>query len=131
MNYNKVIYVILGVACLVGFALIYVLLIDRGQQTLLPSQWRIFAAFGLPVFLASVLPIVIYRVRRTPGSPPEGQSDSDLRFMLTLIAVLGPLTFLAVWMIPVFGSLVIMVVPIAYAIRSPRRRQTTANDRNA
>jgi len=58
-------------------------------------------------------------------------SASDLHFMLTLIAVLCPLTFLAVWMFPVFGSLVIMVVPIAYAIRSPRRRQPTPNDRNA
>ena len=123
MNYNKVIYVLLGAAVLLAFPLIYLGLHRSGQAMLSPSQWLLFGGLALPVVLAALLPIIIHRVRRTRGLPPEHLSASDLRFTIALIAVLCPLTFFAVWMFPVFGSLVIMVVPIAFVIRAQHRSQ--------
>jgi len=46
---------------------------------------------------------------------------SDLRFGIALIVVLCPLTFAAVMLFPVFGSLTIMFVPIAHAVRAQQR----------
>jgi uncharacterized membrane protein len=48
----------------------------------------------------------------------ETNPMSDSRFFIVLLAVLCPLTFAAVILFPVFGSLTIMLVPIAYAIRA-------------
>jgi hypothetical protein len=79
-------------------------------------QWLLFGAVALAV-LAAVMPMIIHCVRRARGLPPE-QSASDLRFTMTLIATLCPLTFFAVWMSPTFGSLLIVVVPVAFMIRS-------------
>jgi hypothetical protein len=124
MNYNKVIYFLLGAAVLVAFPLIYLGLLRSGQTMLSPSQWRLFGGLALPVVVfAAILPIIIHRVRRARGLPPEHVSASDLRFTIALIAVLCPLTFFAVWIFPVFGSLVIMVVPFAFIIRAQLRRQ--------
>ena len=123
MNYNKVIYMLLGAAVMLAFPLIYLGLLRSGQATLSPSQWLLFGGLALAVVLAAILPIIIYRVRQARGLPPEHVSASDLRFTIALIAVLCPLTFFAVWMFPVFGSLVIMLAPIAFIIRSHRRGQ--------
>jgi hypothetical protein len=121
MNYNKVIYILLGAAALLAFPLIYLGLHGRGQPPLSPSQWLLFGGLAFPVVLAAILPIIIHRVRRARGLPPEHVSASDLRFTIALMAVLCPLTFFAVWMFGAFGSLLIMVVPFAFMIRAQRR----------
>ena len=123
MNYTKVFYILVGAAVLLAFPLIYLVLLPPGQATLPPSRWLLFGGLALAVVLAAIMPIIIYRVRQTRGLPPEHVSASDLRFTIALMTVLCPLTFFAVWMFPVFGSLVIMVVPVAFAIRAQRRRQ--------
>jgi hypothetical protein len=123
MNYNKVIYVLLGTAVLLAFPLIYLGLHGRGQPPLSPSQWLLFGGLALPVVLVAILPIINHRVRRARGLPPEHVSASDLRFTITLIAVLCPLAFFAVLTFGAFGSLVIMLAPIAFIIRSHRRGQ--------
>jgi hypothetical protein len=51
---------------------------------------------------------------------------SDSRFATVLTVILCPLAFFAVWMFSVYGTLVIMLVPIAFMIRDKFR-----NDRNA
>jgi hypothetical protein len=123
MNYNKVIYILLGAGVLLAFPLIYLGLLHPGQATLSPSQWLWFGGLALPVVLAAVLPMIIHRVRRARGLPPEQVSASDLRFTIALIAVLCPLAFFAVLMFGAFGSLVIMLAPMAFIIRSHRRSQ--------
>jgi len=50
-------------------------------------------------------------------------SSSDLKFALLVAAVLCPLAFLAVWAFGPFGSFVIILAPIAFIVRSPRRRR--------
>jgi len=51
---------------------------------------------------------------------------SDTRFATVLTAILCPLTFAAVWMFSAAGTLVILLVPIAFMMRDHFR-----NDRNA
>ena len=139
MNYNKVIYILIGAAALLAFPLIYLILIPRspttlspsvgevllprGQTMLSPSHWLVFGALALLVVLAAVSPIIVHRVRRARGLPPEHVSASDLRFTLILIAVLCPLAFFAVTMFEAYGTLVIMLAPIACMIRFQRRSQ--------
>jgi hypothetical protein len=123
MNYNKLTYVLLGAAALLAFSLLYLVLLRSGHAMLSPSQWLLFGGLALPVVLAAIIPIVIRRVRRSRDLPREHISASDLRFTIALIAVLCPLTFFAVWMFPVYGSLLIMLVPIAFIIRGSRRSQ--------
>ena len=54
----------------------------------------------------------------------EQQSTmSDSRFATVLIVVLCPLVFFAVWMFSAYGTLVIMLVPIAFMIRDQRRNK--------
>ena len=101
--------------------LIYLGLHGRGQPPLSPSQWLLFGGLALPVVLAAILPIIVHRVRRARGLPPQHVSASDLRFIIILSAVLCPLTFFAVTMFGAFGPLVIMLAPIAFIIRSRRR----------
>jgi hypothetical protein len=48
---------------------------------------------------------------------------SDSRFATVLTAILCPLTFFAVWMFSAYGTLVIMLVPIAFMIRDQRRNK--------
>jgi hypothetical protein len=56
-----------------------------------------------------------------PSKPTKTNPMSDSRFNVVLLAVLCPLTFAAVMLFPMFGSLTIMLVPIAYAIRAQQR----------
>jgi hypothetical protein len=51
---------------------------------------------------------------------------SDTRFATVLTVILCPLAFFAVWMFSAYGTLVIMLVPIAFMIRDQLR-----NDRDA
>ena len=97
MNYNKVIYFLIGAAALLAFPLLYLVLTPPGQPPLSPSQWLLFGALALAVVLAAIMPIIIYRVRRARGLPPEHVSASDLRFVIALIAVL---TFTAALIAP-------------------------------
>jgi hypothetical protein len=123
MNYNKVIYGFLGAAVLLAFALLYLVLLRSSQAVLSPSRWLLFVGCALPVVAAAILPFVVHRVRRARGLPPEHVSASDLRFTLILSAVLCPLTFFAVTMFGAFGTLAIMLAPIAFIIRSQRRTE--------
>jgi hypothetical protein len=56
---------------------------------------------------------------------------SDSSFSVALIAVICPLTFAAVMLFPVFGSLTIMLVPIAYAIRAQQQRNNARNPKDS
>jgi len=123
MNYNKVIYGLLGAAVMPAFPLIYLVLAPRGHAPLSAAQWLLFGGLALPVVCAATLPIIIQRVRRARGLPPEHGSASDVRFAITLMAVLCPLTFFAVLAFGAFGSLLIMAVPFAFMIRAQRRSQ--------
>ena len=128
MNYNKVIYILLGAAVLLAFPLIYLLLIRPGQTTLSPSQWLLLGCVALALVLAAFLPTVVRRLR---GLPPHQISPSDIRFFIAVTAVLCPLAFFAVWALGPFGSFVIMLVPLAFAFRFPSRGQAVPSDRNA
>ena len=111
MNHSKVIYVFLCVAAaLVGL----VPLFYSG-----PLQGLLFGAVAL-VVLAALMPIIIDRVRRARALPPA-QSAAELRFTITLIAIVCPLTFVLGFFFPMFGSLAILLVPVAYAIRAHHR----------
>jgi hypothetical protein len=48
---------------------------------------------------------------------------SDSRFAIALTAILCPVVFFAVWMFSAYGTLVIMLVPIAFMIREQRRNK--------
>jgi len=122
MNYNKVIYILLGAGVLLAFPLIYLVLFPPGQTTPSPSQWLWFAGLALPVALTGILPVIIHRVRRARGLPHQ-VSASDLRFTLILIAVLCPLVCVAEFTFGAYGSLLMMVIPAAFAIRAQRRGQ--------
>jgi hypothetical protein len=117
---NKFIHILLGAAVLLAFPLIYLVLLRPGQSTLSPSQWLLFGGATLALALTAFLPSIMRRLR---GSPPQAVVTSDLRFMFALVAVLCPLAFFAVWIFGAFGSLVIILVPIAFALRTPRRSQ--------
>lgn len=117
---NKPIHILLGVAVALAFPFIYLLLLRPGQPTLSPWQWLLFGGVALALALAAFLPSIL---RRFHGLPPHPVSPSDLRFTVALLAVLCPLAFFAVWMFGAFGSFVIMLVPIAFMIRAPRRSQ--------
>jgi len=123
MNYNKVIYILLGAGVLLAFPLLYLILFPPGQTTPSPSRWLLFGGLALPVALAGILPIIIHRVRRARGLPPEHVSASDLRFTLILMAVLCPLVCFAEFTFGAYGSLLMMVIPAAFAIRAQRRGQ--------
>jgi len=125
---NKVIHILLGAAVVLAFPLIYLLLLPPGQPTLSPSQWLVFGGVALALVFGAFLPGIVRRVR---GLPPEPVSASDLRFVIAVAAILCPLTFFAVWTFGAFGSLVIMLGPIAFAIRYPRRSHPAPNARNA
>ena len=121
MNYNKVIYVLLGAAVLLAFPLLYLVLRPPGEPPLTASQWLLFGGLALPVVFSALIPIVSIRVRRARGLPPEQLSAADFRFFISLIAVLCPLAFFAAWMFGAFGSLVIMLAPIACINRFQHR----------
>jgi hypothetical protein len=59
-----------------------------------------------------------------PEKPQSTMSDS--RFATVLTVILCPVAFFAVLMFSAYGTLVIMLVPIAFMIRDQFR-----NDRNA
>jgi hypothetical protein len=120
MNHNKIIHILLGAAVLIALPLIYLGLLGPGQRTLSPSQWLLFGGVAFALVLGAFLPSIVRRVR---GLPPEPVSASDLRFVIALIVVLCPLAFFAVWTFGAFGSLVIMLAPIAFMIRYSRRSQ--------
>jgi hypothetical protein len=64
------------------------------------------------------------RAGEMKAKPQSTMSDS--RFATVLTVILCPLAFFAVWMFSVYGTLVIMLVPIAFMMRDKFR-----NDRNA
>lgn len=125
---NKVIHILFGAAVLLALSLIYFLLLPHGQATLSPSQWLLFGEGALPLVLAAFLPSIVRRFR---GLPPPQVSPSDLRFTIVLIAILCPLIFLFGTLFGQFGFLLIIVVPIAFAIRAQRRSKTSPKARNA
>jgi hypothetical protein len=117
---NKIIHLLLGAAVLLAFPLIYLALLRPGHATLSPSQWLLFASLAVALVLGAFLPSFVRRVR---GLPQHPVSSSDLRFTIALSLVLCPLAFFAVWMFGAYGSLVIMLAPIAFAFRNPRLSQ--------
>ena len=123
MNYNKVIYIIIGAAALLALPLIYLVLSPLGQTTLSPSQWLVFGGLALPVVLAALIPMIVHRVRQARGLPPEHVSAADLRFMIIVIAILCPLAAFAAMTFGAFGALVMMLAPVATIIRSQRGSQ--------
>jgi hypothetical protein len=54
--------------------------------------------------------------------------NAEIRFAIAVIAGLCPLAFFAVWEWGAFGTLVIMLVPIAFMLRYPRRSLQNTND---
>jgi hypothetical protein len=116
MKQNTVIHILLGAAVLPAIASLYLLLARPGQPALSPSHWILFGGVAFTLVLAAFLPSVVRRLR---GLPPQPISAPDVRFSIALAAVVCPLAFFAVWTFGPFGSFVIMLVPIAFFLRSP------------
>jgi hypothetical protein len=79
----------------------------------------LFAAFAFALTLAAFAPTVLRRVRGLPPPPPL--SPSDIRFSIAVALAVSALAFFAVRTQGPFGSFVIMLVPIAFIFRFPRR----------
>jgi len=117
---NKIIHIFLGAAVLAAVALLFFILAPNGKPTLSLLQWSLLGGLAVALGLGAFLPSLL---RRQRGLPQESSSPADLRFALAVAAVLCPLAFLAVWAFGPFGSFVIMLAPIAFISRSPRRSQ--------
>lgn len=114
---------ILAAAFVVGAALLYFLIAVQGQTGLTPGQWALFGGIVLVLGAGVFLPIVL---RRGQTGAEHSVSRADLRFAIIVAAVLCPLAFAAVWMFGPMGSMVITLAPLAFIIRSPRRRSVPA-----
>src|SRR3954471_23807350 len=101
---NKVIHILLGVAVVLAFPIIYLLLLRPGQPTLSPLQWLLFGSMASALALGAFLPSILRQVR---GLPQQPVSASHLRFSIVLAGLLCPLAFFAVWTFGPLGSLVI------------------------
>jgi hypothetical protein len=128
MKQNTVFHILLGVAVLLAIALVYLGLATSDQSGLSSSQWVLFAAVALAGMLATFAPSVLRRLRGLP--PPQPMPPSVIRFSIAVVAILCPLTCFAVWEWPAFGSLVIILVPIAFILRFHGRSQRETNDRD-
>ena len=118
MKQNTVIHILLGVAILPAIACLYLILARPGRPMLSPSGWIWFGSAALALILAAFGPSLLRRMRGLP--PPQPLSPSDIRFSMVLVVVLCPLTFFAVWTCGPFGSLAIMLAPIALILRAQR-----------
>jgi hypothetical protein len=125
---NKATHILLRVAVVLAFPFIYLLLLRPGQPTLSPLQWLLFGSVAFALAVGSFLPSILRQVR---GLPPQPVSASVLRFSIALAGVLCPLAFFAVWTFGPLGSLVICLVPLAFAFRFPRGSQPAPGSRNA
>jgi hypothetical protein len=123
---NTILTILLGVAVLLAIGLFYLGFSD--QSGLSASQWAWFAAFTLTLPLVVFAPIVLGQWRGTPPAPPLSQPD--IRFYIAVVAVLCPLAFFAVWEWGAYGTFVIMLVPMAFILRSPRRGLGNTDSRN-
>ena len=122
---HKVLHILLLAAVLLVFPLLYLLLLRTGHPILSPSQWLLFAGVALAVALAAFLPGMVGRSR---GLSPQPISPSDIRFSIVVAIVLCPLAFFAVLAFGPFGSFVIMLVPIAFIVRSAGRKRPAPNN---
>jgi hypothetical protein len=122
---STVIYTLVGGAVLSAIALFGLLVFH--QSGISPLQWGLFALYALVLMLAAFAPSVVRRWQGLP--PPQPLSPADIRFSLAVTAILCPLAFFAVWEWGAFGTLVIMLAPIAFMLRSPRRNPQNTNDR--
>jgi hypothetical protein len=113
---NKAFNTFLGAVGLIAFPIVY-LLLRPAEPTRSPAPWFWFGGTSLALALAAFLPLVVRRLRVLPPHPVQ---SSDLRYSLGLAAVMMPLTFFAVWVLGPLGSLVILLVPIACILRSPK-----------
>lgn len=115
---NKFYLPLIGTILLLTFSLIHLLMLRPGEPKLSDAEWVWFGGAALALVLAAVLPSVARRLR---GLPPHPVSPSYIKFSVTVAVVLSPLAFFAVREFGPFGSFVIMLVPIAFILRSPHR----------
>jgi hypothetical protein len=127
MKQYPAIHILLGGVFVLAITLFYLLLAPSDRSGLYPWQWVLFAAFTAALMLAVFGPSVM---RRRRGLPPQPLPPSDIRFSLAVAAVLCPLAFFAIVVWGPFGSLVIMLAPIAFIFRYPRRGLRNTNDPN-
>jgi hypothetical protein len=126
MKQSTVIDILLGAAVLPAIALLYFSLAAPGQLGLSSGRWALFAAIALALIVAAFAPSAVRRLRGL--SPPQPLSPSHIRFAIAVSAILVPLAFFAVWEFGPLGSLVIMLVPIAFMLRFPRNNLRNTNE---
>jgi hypothetical protein len=127
MNYHQINQLLLGVAVLIAILLNYFGLRLYSESPLSPWQWLYLGALTFALIGMAFLPGI---VRRSRGLPPKTVSGTDFRFSLALSVVLCPIVFSAVFAFGAFGSLLICVVPLAFAFRGRRQGPAAPGDRN-
>ena len=60
----------------------------------------------------------------------QRQMSAENRFAIAVTSVLCPLAFFAVWEWGAYGTLVVMLVPIAFMLRYPRGSLQNTDDQN-
>jgi hypothetical protein len=123
MKQNTVIHILLGVAVLLGIALLSLVLGLRSQMRLSLWEWILLGGVALAMVLAAFLPSVIGRFRGLPPPQPLSRSDIGSCIMVVLVgcalAVVGG--FSGMWWL---GTLAITLPPLWFMFRGARQRQS-------
>jgi len=123
MKQNTVIHILLGVAVLLGIALLYLVLGLCSQTRLSPWEWILLGGVALALVLATFLPSVVGRLRGLPPPPPLSRSDIGSCIMVTVVgcalAVVGG--FSGMWWLSTLG---ITLPPLWFMFRGARQRQS-------
>ncbi len=122
---NTIIHILLGVAVLTAFALFYLLLAPPDQSGLSSPQWVLFAAFTLVLVLGAFGRSFLHRLRGLP--PPKPLLPAEITYCILVTVIVCPLSILAILVCGPLGSVVIMLVPIAFILGPPRRVRGTAS----
>ena len=110
-----IIHGLLGLVVLVTIGLFYALLVPHGQSSLSPLTWTVFIAAALALGLVAFAPSLLRRWRGL--APPPPMSAADIKFSIVLVAVLCPIAFWAVWLGGAYGSMAMILVPLAFLFR--------------
>lgn len=112
MKQNTALSILTGAAFLVALSLLYVLLAPLGRSMHSPVGWMAFGSIAMLLVVAVFAPMMAHR--RRGASAPTPLTPADIRFTIALLVVVCPLVF---WAGGAYGSLVILLVPIAFLVR--------------
>ncbi len=112
MKQNTVLSILTGAVFLITLSLLYLLLAPLGRSIHSPVWWMAFGSIAVLLVVGVFAPMLARRLRG--ASAPTPLTSADIRFTIALIAVVCPLAF---WARGAYGSLVILLVPIAFLIR--------------